>query len=124
MRAVYRVLDHKLKSNQRCRIRQVSLNSSTVCLIFLLGFCCLLMFSGIASAQEPITIYLAGDSTMAHKLPEKRPETGWGEALPEFFKGNRVRFENHAQNGRSTRTFIEEKRWQAIVDKLKKGDYV
>ena len=72
----------------------------------------LLMFSGIASAQGPITIYLAGDSTMAHKLPEKRPETGWGEALPDFFKGDRVRFENHAQNGRSTRTFIEEKRWQ------------
>ena len=84
----------------------------------------LLMFSGIASAQGSITVYLAGDSTMAHKLPEKRPETGWGEALPEFFNGNRVRFENHAQNGRSTRSFIEEKRWQAIVDKLKKGDYV
>ena len=84
----------------------------------------LLMFSGIASAQEPITIYLAGDSTMAHKLPEKRPETGWGEALPDFFKGDRVRFENDAQNGRSTKSFIEEKRWQAIVDKLKKGDYV
>ena len=35
-----------------------------------------------------------------------------------------MRFENQAQNGRSTRSFIEEKRWQAIVDKLKKGDYV
>lgn len=84
----------------------------------------LLIFSVTAAAQEPITIYLAGDSTMAHKLPEKRPETGWGEALPGFFKEDKVRIENHAQNGRSTRTFIEEQRWQAIVDKLKKGDYV
>ena len=27
-------------------------------------------------------------------------------------------------NGRSTRTFIEEKRWQAILEKLKQGHYV
>lgn len=69
-------------------------------------------------------IYLAGDSTMARKLPEKRPETGWGEALQQFFDATKVRIDNHAQNGRSTRTFIEEKRWQAIVNKLKAGDYV
>lgn len=69
-------------------------------------------------------IYLAGDSTMARKLPEKRPETGWGEALQAFFDEAKVRIDNRAQNGRSTRTFIAEKHWQAIVDKLKPGDYV
>ena len=84
----------------------------------------LLLITGNVEGKEPITIYLAGDSTMAQKLPEKRPETGWGEALQKFFKEDQVRIENHAQNGRSTRTFITEKRWQAIVDKLKKGDYV
>ncbi|MFL6227394.1 MAG: rhamnogalacturonan acetylesterase [Pyrinomonadaceae bacterium] len=77
-----------------------------------------------AFGKEPITVYLAGDSTMAHKLAEKRPETGWGEALPQFFDERKVVFENDAQNGRSTRTFIGENRWQAIVDKLKPGDYV
>lgn len=84
----------------------------------------LLLISGTVLAKEPITIYLAGDSTMAQKLPEKRPETGWGEALQKFFKEDKVRIENHAQNGRSTRTFVAEGRWQAIIDKLKKGDYV
>lgn len=84
----------------------------------------LLLISGKVEGKEPITIYLAGDSTMAQKLPEKRPETGWGEALQKFFKEDKVRIENHAQNGRSTRTFISERRWQAIVDKLKKDDYV
>ena len=84
----------------------------------------LVLVSGNVWGREPITIYLAGDSTMAQKLPEKRPETGWGEALQKFFKEDKVRVENHAQNGRSTRTFIAEKRWQVIVDKLKKGDYV
>jgi lysophospholipase L1-like esterase len=71
-----------------------------------------------------VTIYLAGDSTMAQKLTEKRPETGWGEALQKFFPEDRVRVDNHAVNGRSTRSFIEEKRWQTIIEKLKAGDYV
>ena len=84
----------------------------------------LMLISGNVSGKEPITIYLAGDSTMAQKLPEKRPETGWGEALQKFFNEDQVRIENHAQNGRSTRTFITEGRWQAIIDKLKKGDFV
>ena len=81
-------------------------------------------FSGATLGQEPITIYLAGDSTMAEKLPEKRPETGWGEFLQQFFQEDKVRVENHAKNGRSTRTFIQEKRWSAIIEKLKTGDYV
>jgi lysophospholipase L1-like esterase len=84
----------------------------------------LLFLAATAPAQSPIIVYLAGDSTMARKLPEKRPETGWGEVLQDFFNPARVRIENHAQNGRSTRTFIEEKRWQAVVDNLKAGDYV
>src|SRR5437762_3150068 len=77
-----------------------------------------------AAQQKPITIYLAGDSTMAQKLPAKRPETGWGEMLSKFFQEGMVVIDNRAQNGRSTRTFISENRWQSIVDALKPGDYV
>jgi lysophospholipase L1-like esterase len=79
----------------------------------------------VAAAQKsPVTIFLAGDSTMAAKLAEKRPETGWGEMLGRHFKEGTVVVDNRAQNGRSTKTFISEGRWQAIVDALKKGDYV
>jgi lysophospholipase L1-like esterase len=87
-------------------------------------FLFLLILSAVALQNNPITIYLAGDSTMAEKLPEKRPETGWGEFVQQFFNKDSVRVENHARNGRSTRTFIEEHRWQAILDSLKSGDYV
>ena len=68
--------------------------------------------AGLPAAQgsETVVVYLAGDSTMAEKLPEKRPETGWGEQLQQFFPPDRVRIENHARNGRSTRTFISEDR--------------
>jgi lysophospholipase L1-like esterase len=84
----------------------------------------MLWLCSFASAKEPITIFLAGDSTMAAKRAEKRPETGWGEFLQQHFDESKVRVNNHAQNGRSTRTFISEGRWQSILDKLRAGDYV
>lgn len=85
----------------------------------------IIITSILAAAQKtPIVVYLAGDSTLAEKIPEKRPETGWGERFQQYFDESKVIIENHAQNGRSTKTFISENRWQTIVDKLKKGDYV
>lgn len=61
---------------------------------------------------------------MAQKADDKRPETGWGEYLQSQFDETKVKIENHAQNGRSTKSFIAEGRWQKIVDSLKRGDYV
>jgi pectinesterase len=84
----------------------------------------LALLSGFALVSEPITIHLAGDSTMAQKLVTRRPETGWGEALQQNFDLDRVRVENHARNGRSTRRFIEEGRWQRLLESVKPGDYV
>ena len=78
----------------------------------------------VTAQSSPVTIFLAGDSTMATKLAEKRPETGWGEMLGQHFKDGKVRIENRAANGRSTKTFISEGKWQSIIDDLKKGDYV
>ncbi len=80
------------------------------------------VMSGTAFGQ--ITVYLAGDSTCANKTPDKRPETGWGEMLQPYFDPAKVKIDNRAQNGRSTKTFISEGRWQAIIDALKKGDWV
>lgn len=86
----------------------------------------LIFFFGVSNfaQKSPVTIYLAGDSTLAAKVPEKRPETGWGEMLEQHFKDGKVVIDNRAQNGRSTKTFISENRWQAIIDSLKAGDYV
>src|SRR3954468_76164 len=78
----------------------------------------------VYSQKRPVTIFMAGDSTMAIKQPDKRPETGWGEMFGQHFKDGAVKIDNRAMNGRSTKTFISEGRWQAIVDALQKGDYV
>ena len=45
-------------------------------------------------------------------------------ASGQHFDAGKVRIENRAMNGRSTKTFISEGRWQKIVDELKKGDFV
>ncbi len=83
----------------------------------------LLLISLNCLAQKP-TIYGIGDSTMANKVkPEENPERGWGQMLPLFFNDN-ITIDNRAVNGRSTRSFIDEKRWDDILKTLKKGDYV
>jgi lysophospholipase L1-like esterase len=41
-----------------------------------------------------------------------------------FFWDSTVSVDNRAVNGRSTRTFIEEKRWDPVVNDLQEGDYV
>ncbi|MBN2236930.1 MAG: rhamnogalacturonan acetylesterase [Bacteroidales bacterium] len=83
----------------------------------------ILVFS-LGCSQQNITIYTIGDSTMANKPnPEENPERGWAQMLPMFFDENVV-IENYAVNGRSTRSFIDEKRWEEVYNKLKKGDYV
>ena len=74
--------------------------------------------------QTQTTLYSIGDSTMANKKdPERNPEHGWAQVLQPFFKTNII-VENKAVNGRSTKSFINENRWDSIYKKLKKGDYV
>jgi lysophospholipase L1-like esterase len=81
------------------------------------------LVTSFASAQQ-ITVYTIGDSTMANKPnPEENPERGWGQLLPQFF-GEDVTIDNRAVNGRSTKSFIDEKRWDSVHKMLKKGDYV
>lgn len=71
-----------------------------------------------------ITLHLAGDSTMGEGLPDRRPETGWGEHLQAQFDPARVVVSNHARRGRSTRTFLNEGFWAALIANVKEGDHV
>ena len=86
-------------------------------------FAVIMLLALVACGKSPYTIYLAGDSTMAEKRVEKRPETGWGMEFQAFFNED-VTIANHAKNGRSTRTFIEEGRWDSIMNLVQPDDYV
>jgi lysophospholipase L1-like esterase len=70
-----------------------------------------------------ITVYTIGDSTMANKKPEVYPETGWGQKFQDHFD-SKVKVSNHAINGRSSKSFIDEGSWKKVLDSLKRGDYV
>jgi lysophospholipase L1-like esterase len=70
-----------------------------------------------------ITVFMAGDSTMAIKEVKEYPETGWGMPFSYFFDTT-VTVVNKAKNGKSTKSFIAEGLWKSITDNLKAGDYV
>jgi len=79
--------------------------------------------SAFSPTEEKPRIFLIGDSTCANKNPYDAPETGWGQVLAELFT-NAVEIQNHAVNGRSTRSFRNQGLWKKVHDQLHKGDYV
>jgi pectinesterase len=83
-----------------------------------------LLLTAFVTDKAPITIFMIGDSTMANKnITGGNPERGWGMVLQGFFSEDVV-IDNHAVNGRSSKSFIDEGRWDAVLSKIKKGDYV
>lgn len=88
-----------------------------------LAFFVLIFLLSFTVVQKKITVYIIGDSTAANKEAKAYPETGWGMALQSFFKSD-VIVDNRALNGRSTKSFRAEKRWDPIMEKLEAGDYV
>ncbi|MEX0720971.1 MAG: rhamnogalacturonan acetylesterase [Balneolaceae bacterium] len=91
--------------------------------LFLMSFVAGLIASHFNAQPNQITIYLVGDSTMSEKEVSAYPETGWGMGFDTYFN-DVVKIENHARNGRSTRSFIQEGKWKPIVQNLKEGDFV
>lgn len=90
---------------------------------FALPVACFLFICWTVVQKTPVKVFMIGDSTMANKSPGAYPETGWGQVFKEYFTTD-VTIDNRAMNGRSTKSFINEKRWQNVYDNLKPGDYV
>jgi DNA sulfur modification protein DndE len=66
-------------------------------------------------------IFLIGDSTMANKPAEVAPETGWGMIFPQYIN---LEVQNHAVNGRSTKSFRTLGHWSKVYEQLQPGDWV
>src|SRR6187551_3548920 len=71
--------------------------------------------------KDKPTLYIIGDSTVRNS---NRPQCGWGEMIGEFLDTTQISISNQAMAGRSTRTFIKEKRWDKVLSTLKPGDFV
>jgi len=81
----------------------------------------ILLLSFRPAPTLPHTLYLIGDSTVRNN---NTPQLGWGALLGPYFDSTRLVVSNHAMAGRSTRTFVKEKRWREVDSLLKPGDFV
>jgi lysophospholipase L1-like esterase len=89
-----------------------------------INFILMFFLASLAFSQnKKTTIYLVGDSTMCLYDESRFPQAGWGMPFAHFFN-NLVEIQNHAKGGRSSKSFLDENRWQPIVDSLKAGDFV
>ncbi|MFD0678676.1 MULTISPECIES: rhamnogalacturonan acetylesterase [unclassified Paenibacillus] len=91
-----------------------------------------LVFSGIAprinsleikASAQIVTVFLAGDSTVTDQEAEGYPYAGWGQMLPHHLNASAA-VSNHAKSGRSSKSFIEEGRLDAIFQVIQPNDYL
>ncbi len=68
-------------------------------------------------------IFWAGDSTVACNKINTFPQTGIAQAFDRFCAADVVIY-NHAVNGRSTKSFIDESRLATIYNEISKEDYL
>ncbi len=76
-------------------------------------------------AKKPLTLFLVGDETMAELTqPEDITDSaavGWGQMLPKFLPADAV-VENHAVDGATTKSFMDEGQWQEVMARVKRGN--
>lgn len=80
---------------------------------------------GSSAAQQrlaaPVRVVVAGDSTASDYGPERWPRRGWGQEIGSWFDAS-VDVRNHAQSGRSARSFIEQGWIYDVARDLRAGD--
>ena len=76
----------------------------------------------VRPARNPVTVFLAGNSTVVDQTAE--PWAAWGQMIPRFFKPGSVVVANHAESGETLKAFIGEHRLAKVLSTMKKGDYL
>lgn len=74
-----------------------------------------------AAAWSKPTLHIIGDSTVRNQTAGQK---GWGDPLVAHFDPAAIEVVNRAIGGRSSRTFLTEGRWDAVMANLKAGDFV
>jgi lysophospholipase L1-like esterase len=91
-----------------------------------MGMVVLRAFAATAEGSEAAApcLFVIGDSTAAAYPAERYPLTGWAQVLPRYFDPALLRVADRARSGRSSKSFIEEGAWAAVLAEVKAGDYV
>jgi pectinesterase len=78
-----------------------------------------------STKDKTTTIFVIGDSTAANKdTTGGKVERGWAMMLQRCFNPEYIRVDNHALNGRSSKSFIGEGHWDKVLSLIRPGDYV
>ena len=72
---------------------------------------------------KPVVCF-TGDSTVKNSDKDKNGMWGLGSQAYTVFDKNKITCYNAAQAGRSTRTYLNEGRWDKVYNALQPGDYV
>jgi lysophospholipase L1-like esterase len=81
----------------------------------------LLALSPAARAADMPTLFIVGDSTVKNGT---KGQQGWGDPIAKLFDPAKIKVDNRAIGGRSSRTFQTEGRWDKILAAAKPGDFV
>jgi rhamnogalacturonan acetylesterase len=75
--------------------------------------------------NEKPTLFIIGDSTVRNGQGTGTGSMwGWGDFIAPYFDTSRIRIENAAKGGTSTRTFQTQGLWDKVLAKMKPGDYL
>ena len=74
--------------------------------------------------KQKVRIFLCGDSTGKNEDSKPNGMWGWGSQAYTVFDESKCTFINCAKAGRSTRTYLNENRWEEVYRTLRPGDYV
>lgn len=69
-------------------------------------------------------LFLCGDSTMKNADKDEDGMWGWGSVADCAFDPAKITIANCGMAGRSTRTFLDEGRWDKVYNALQPGDFV
>lgn len=83
----------------------------------------LIILNAPLRAQEKAlpTLFIIGDSTVKNS---SKGLQGWGDVIGNFFDQTKIKIENRARGGRSSRTYFTEGLWDQVLAELKPGDFV
>ncbi|RQO73705.1 lysophospholipase [Pedobacter sp. KBW01] len=95
--------------------------------LYLILLTAFIIFSSciVLKQQAKPTLFLIGDSTVKNgKGKGDGSLWGWGSFIGNLFNTDKITVENDALGGTSSRTFQTNGLWDAVLVKIKKGDFV
>ncbi len=83
-----------------------------------------LPISGVKREKGKPVVFITGDSTVKNEDKDENGMWGWGSQAHTVFDTEKITISNEAKAGRSTRTFLEENRWERVYNAIQPGDFV